>query len=44
MTTKAKNRCTVTLKQNETHIGTFRPPQDIFYEIQKRLRALQNIV
>ena len=35
MTTKAKNRCTVTLKQNETHIGTFRPPQDIFYEIHK---------
>ena len=37
MTTKAKNRCTVTLKQNETHLGTFRPPQDIFYEIQKDL-------
>ncbi len=43
MTTKAKNRCTVTLKQNETHIGTFRPPQDIFYEIQKDLEPYRTL-
>lgn len=34
MTTKAKNRCTVTLKQKYVHIGTYRPTQEIFYEIQ----------
>lgn len=30
MTKKAKNICTVTLKQQDVHIGTFRPTQDIF--------------
>lgn len=47
MTTKAKNRCTVTLKQKYVHIGTYRPTQEIFYEIQKELepyRILYNKV
>ena len=43
MTTKAKNRCTVTLKQNYIHIGTYRPTQEIFYEIQKELEPYRTL-
>ena len=43
MTAKAKNRCTVTIKQNDKHIGTYRPPQDIFYEIQKELEPYRTL-
>ena len=42
MTTKAKNRCTVTLKQKYVHIGTYRPTQEIFYEIQKEFFHIFN--
>ena len=43
MTTKAKNRCTVILKQNDSRIGTFRPTQEIFYEIQKVLEPYRTL-
>ena len=43
MTAKMKNRCTVTLKQQDIHIGTFRPTQDIFYEIQKELEPYRTL-
>ena len=43
MTTKAKNRCTVTIKQDYKQIGTYRSPQDIFYETQKELEPFQTL-
>ena len=43
MTAKMKNRCTVTLKQQDIHIRTFRPTQDIFYEIQKELEPYRTL-
>ena len=43
MTTRAKNRCTVILKQKDSRIGTFRPTQEIFYEIQKELEPYRTL-
>ena len=37
MSMKLKNRCTVTMKQGNETIGTFRPTQKLFYSLQKEL-------
>lgn len=37
MTTKMKNRCTVTLRKTSSRIGTYRPTQKKFYSLQKML-------
>ena len=43
MTTKPQNRCSVILKQKDEQIGTFRPTQEIFYEIQKELEPYRTL-
>ena len=43
MITKAKNRCTVTLKQKDMQLGTYRPTQEVFYEIQKELEPYRTL-
>ena len=42
MTTKLKNRCTVTLRQGYETLGTYRPDDDIFYELQKELEPYRS--
>lgn len=37
MNAKLKNRCTVTLKQNDEILGTYRPTQRKFHSLQKKL-------
>ncbi len=39
----AKNRYTVTIKQDYKQIDTYRSPQDIFYETQKELEPFQTL-
>ena len=34
---KLKNRCTVTLRQGYETIGTYRPDDDLFFELRKEL-------
>ncbi|MGN0004531.1 MAG: hypothetical protein ACI37Z_00930 [Candidatus Gastranaerophilaceae bacterium] len=36
-----KNRCTVTLKENGSSIGTYRPTQRKFYSLQKKLEPFR---
>ena len=39
---KLKNRCTVTLRQGYETLGTYRPDDDIFYELQKELEPYRS--
>ena len=41
MPVKLKNRCTVTLKQNDAILGTYRPTQRVFYSLQKKLEPFR---
>ena len=41
MTAKLKNRCTVTLKESGSIIGTYRPTQKKFYSLQKKLEPFR---
>ena len=43
MTTKLKNRCTVTLRHGDKTIGTFRPDQKVFYTLQKELEPYRTL-
>ena len=38
-----KNRCTVTLKHKDVQLGTYRPTQELFYEIQKELEPYRTL-
>lgn len=42
MTKKAKNICTVTLKQQDVHIGTFRQTQDIFIKYKRNWNLIEH--
>lgn len=41
MIAKLKNRCTVTLKESGSAIGTYRPTQKKFYSLQKKLEPFR---
>lgn len=41
MTTKMKNRCTVTFKRGDRIIGTYRPTQKKFHSLQKKLEPFR---
>ena len=43
MTTKQKNRCSVTLRHGDKTIGTFRPDQKVFYSVQKELEPYRTL-
>ena len=43
MTTKQKNRCSVTLRHGDKTIGTFRPDQKVFYSLQKELEPYRTL-
>ena len=43
MIMKTKNRCTVTVKNKDVQLGTYRPTQEIFYEIQKELEPYRTL-
>ena len=38
-----KNRCTVTVKNKDVQLGTYRPTQELFYEIQKELEPYRTL-
>jgi len=38
---KLKNRCTVTLRQGYETIGTYRPDDDLFFELRKELEPFR---